>query len=362
MKIKLILIPFFLILFFQSCARFRFEERHPEIIFSASTETGEMDFPVQSGVLVGVPRKIARVDNLNILSSPEGGEIYIFEKDTLSRIIRGSSAPDTEKTPSVPVVSSPPLHIPGETIAGKNKNFFVLNYIPAGSSEEESQSGFYRILEYSLSGELLHVIGRSGQSELAFDKVLWFDLDRKGRLWVLHLYLDRLYLDRYEDGVQEVSVSAQDCRTHLYGENTAQTEETKECELMYPFPEGNDILLSGRTEKKGKTENESSRFQFRTFAHLDLEKNTVKMISQEWNDPDDFPLPSISEKTMILWQMQNKQRARISFYDLSGHLKNNYRIDFIGHPQQWRSTYTTLSGKIYSVKVSPGRIESVEWK
>ncbi len=356
MRLKTFLLLLILGTAASSCARFRVDNLNPKTIFSVNLKTEGLSFRNQSGITLALPSRIARMDNFYAVASPDAGEIFIFEKEKPVLVIRGSSAPNTES--KIPAASSPLLHIPGETIAGKNKTFFAVNYVPAAADAEGRDSGYYRILHFSLSGELLGVVGRNGQRELAFESVLWFDSDQEGNLWVLHKYLGKIFLQSFSGESLVQNFSEEDCETALFGK---PNPENSFCELMYPFPSGERVFYSGRTQRASESENTPPRFLHRTMANYDIEKNSVKMIFQEWNDPDDFPYPPIANRAILLWSMQKDNKIRLAEYGLEGNLKNNLQIQMKAHPQQWRSVYTSLSGKIFSVRTLANRLELIQW-
>ena len=355
----LIKVLFVILLFTASCARFRVEGLQQRQVLEIKYDPSAAAFPSQSGVVHEVPAQVAVMDNWVVLSVPSERRLLFYKNEKLSLILQGNPI-DEGSASEVKRIFNDQLRIPGRVVAGKGGDIFVENFIPAGSSSV----GFYKILHLNLEGELLAVIGREGQPQLPFENILWFDVDTKGNLWVEYRYLGKLLMDNYVNSNLEYQVSEQLCFDRLFNRAKLDTDRyLYRCERMIPFYGGNKVMLVGRVEKNqsGEDGEIQAPFQYRLAVSIDR-SGTVSEIFNRLSDPEDFPYLTHGEEEILIWQTEDYDQLRFAVYSLQGELQRNYEVRLKSRPQQWRSIYGTIDGRLFGIQVKKESLSIVRWR
>ncbi|MCS6985599.1 MAG: hypothetical protein NZM25_10805 [Leptospiraceae bacterium] len=366
-------ITIFLVANALTCARFRISHLSPETLLSLPLGPDGAEYPVQNGAIYSLPRSVAVIENWFVIAEPSQEVIKIFNgrKLNLKLVSKGWAEKKSQRKEEgskeadrVKVLVSDILRIPGRLVAGKDEDFFVENFTPptTTSAGEIVMGGVYRILHYDLTGKVLHTIGRKGQLELPFENILWMDTDSEGNLWVLYSHLEQLYLDQYHKGKVVREFTQKDCEDALFVDLAKEKGLLYRCEFIYPFYEGKRVLYIGRVDRLIRdAERTNYQFFYRTLAAVDF-KGNKEIIFSRLNDPDDYPYLPFGASQLLLWQTIDYQKVRLAVYNLSGELLNNLQIEYDGRHSDWRSTYMTLSGEIYSLKIRDQSFNLVRWK
>lgn len=350
---------FIALLFSLSCARFRVEGLQQRQVLEVKYDKDLVTFPKQSGVVHEVPAQVAVMDNWVVLSVPSERRLIFYKNEKLSLTLEGNPI-EKESGNDIKRLYVDQLKIPGRVIAGKSDDIFVETFIPAGSSSV----GFYKILHFNLQGELLAVIGREGQPQLPFENILWFDVDTKGNLWVEYRYLGKLIIDNYVNSNLEYQVSEQLCFDRLFDQDKIDTDRyLYRCERMVPFYGGNKVMLIGRVEKNqsGEDGEVQSPFQYRSAVSIDR-SGTASEIFNRLSDPEDFPYLTHGEEEILIWQTEDYDQLRFAVYSSLGELQRNYEVRLKSRPQQWRSIYGTIDGRLFGIQVKEESLSIVRWR
>jgi hypothetical protein len=373
------LIYFLVILLISSCARFKVEKLNPNELFNIpiDKQADHLNFPEQKGLYYEIPGRLAIMDDWLIISESSNKDIKIFKGNKLRTVIYSEDVKKNmavdEKIPvkkeDIQKTFSRHLNIPGALTGGKDDDFYVINYIStediANNEKIEGDSGgYYKILHFDIKGNFLQIIGRQGKMDHPFESILWMDTDDDNNLWVLYKYVEQLVLDRYKDGILTYTITQKDCEEALFtGENVEETS-IKQCEEMYPFYNDDMVLMIGRidklSEKKGDNDS-ANAFQRRIYKTKDTKNNKVNTIFENMNDPEDYPyIPHSSN--ILIWKTAKQDRFKIAVYDTDGDLIKFLQIDLPGRRNNWRSTYATLAGDFYSLKVQKNSLQVIKWK
>lgn len=346
------------------CGRFRVTHLSPTVLLSLPVGSDGLEYPVQSGVLHGLPKTVGVIDNWFIISEPSQEAIKIFNgtKIHLKLVSKYSLEKKATKkddiAKEVKTVVNELLRVPGRIVAGREEDFYVVNYIPP-LGEGDFSSGAYRILHFDFSGKLLQVVGRKGQSELPFENILWFDIDIKGNLWVLYSHLEELHLDQYQKGKLLREIRQKQCEEVLFANTVREKGMLYRCEFLYPFYDASKILFIGRVDRADAEG--TYQFQYRVVVSQD-EGGESRVVFSRLNDPEDYPHIPYGTGEFIVWQTLDYQKIRFALYNLSGELVNNLQLDFMGRFTDWRSTWVNLKGDIFSLRVIGKNVEILKWR
>jgi len=358
------------------CSRFKVTKLESERLFAIplGEEAGSLDFPKHHGIYHGIPSRIGISGDWLIVSEPGKKRIKIYKDENLSVVINNENNIDdqTEYVPSesenespVENIISSNLDIPGMIVAGNNDDFYVLNYSPAERDQQDQEgTGFYKIIQYDVKGNMLDLIGREGKEELPFESILWMDIDSDNNLWVLHRHLGELQLDRYSDGENIVSFSQKDCERTLFANQSENSgaNTLSGCELMYPVENGDEILMVGKVEKISSKKSDKSNYAFlyRKFVLFNHTTASKSVVFEKLNDPEDYPYIPYGNN-LFIWRTLDPSKIRLGIYTNEGDITKSLQIELFGKRPNWRSLYGTLSGKIVGLRVFNRTFEVYEW-
>ncbi|MDH4261951.1 MAG: hypothetical protein OEV78_02790 [Spirochaetia bacterium] len=368
------------ILSINACARFKVEKLNSNELFSIPIDkkAEHLDFPEQKGLYYEIPGRLAVLDDWLIVSESSNKQIKIFKNNKLKTIIVSEDAkknvPVDDKSVKKEIVQrmySKHLNIPGALAAGKDDDFYVINYIStedAAKKENKSDGleseGYYKILHFDVKGNFLQIIGRQGKMDRPFETILWMDTDDDNNLWILYKSIEQLVLDKYKDGILVYSMSQMECEEALFSGQKVEDNSITQCEEMYPFYNDDKILLIGRIDKlpEKKADNDSVYiFQRRIYKTKNIKNKKLNTIFENMNDPEDYPyIPHGSN--ILIWKTAKLDRFKLAVYDTDGDLVKFLQIDLPGRRNSWRSTYATLAGDFYSLKVQSNNLQVIKWK
>jgi hypothetical protein len=363
-----------------SCARFKVDKLNSEIIFKipASGPGKLLNYPFHRGLMHEIPSHVGVVDNWLVISEPSNKAIKIFNGNKLTTVILASDAdgaPYEEMKKknadlNFNVIMNVNVVYPGTVVAGRNDDFYVVTYKPSAIEQNtnpnvDSQStGYYKILHFDVKGNFINVIGRELKQELPFESIIWLDTDDNNDLWVLYRHFNELHLDNYGKDGMLASIDEKDCSASMNPSEVTDKDHLFTCEVLYPFDNGKKVLMSGRFEKLENEQNkENTKYLFieRLYASKTLKTGQVETIFHRKNDPDSYPYLSYGDN-FFMWKTISAKRTKLSIYTTSGELENNLQIDLYGQRNDWRSTYATLSGKIYSLRIFDKNLEVHRWR
>ncbi|MDH4199725.1 MAG: hypothetical protein OEV66_05015 [Spirochaetia bacterium] len=376
-KLKNIFIFFIISVSMVSCARFKVEKLSPNELFSIPVDRkpDHLNFPEQKGLYYEIPGRIAVVDDWLVVSESSNKVIKIFKDNKLHTLISSENnkknpAPDEKKDSKkedFQKIFSKHLNVPGGLAAGKEDDFYAINFIAPSETnkgDEGEPSGFYKILHFDVKGKFLHMIGRQAKMDVPFESILWMDVDDDNNLWVLYKYVEEIVLDEYKDGELIHSISQKDCEAALFNNVSIDKSEIAQCEQMYPFNSDKKVLMIGRIDKLPEKKSDVDSiyvFQHRVYKTKNLKNGKIETIFDNMNDPEDYPYLPYSSNILI-WKTVRVDRFKLAVYDTDGDLVKYFQIDLPGKRNSWRSTYTTLSGKFYSLRVHNKSLHVVQWK
>jgi hypothetical protein len=363
-----------------SCARFKVNKLASSELFKIPIghENTSLNYPEQKGLYYEIPGRVAVVDNILVTSEPSANKIKIFKDNKLQVVIvsenaaKNTSNYNEEQKPEVKKefnqVVNKNLNVPGALAAGNDDDFYVINYISATSQPETpsqiSSGGYYKILHFDVKGNFLDIIGREGRMDLPFESILWMDTDDNNNLWVLYKYIDSLTLDQYKNGGLVNSISQKQCNETLFQNEKEEKTMVRQCEEMYPFYNGSQILLIGREDKipdKKEISDQVYQFQRRIYKTLNLKNGKVETVFANMNDPEDYPYIPY-ESNLLIWKTIRADRFKIAVYDTDGDLIKFFQIELPDRRNNWRSTYATLSGNFYSLRLQNKSLSVYQWK
>lgn len=363
------IVPVLIVLSATSCAFFRVDKLNdqPEARIPLNDESG-VKFQNQSGIVHEIPARVAETDDWVVISEPSRKSVKIFnDSKLLTEIISLEEKADPEKLPASAageLKTNSYLKIPGRTIAGQNEDFFVESYnnVKAGRNKSDSGAGFYKILQFNLRGNFIRLIGREGRPELPFENILWMDVDSENRLWVLYRFLGNLKLDAYREGRLDYSIKQQNCESLMLENIEKEDNELLNCEFMYPFFDAERILLTARVDRVPDSDKEVTTFRYRVVKVLNTENAEVETVFSRLNDPEDFPYLPYDNNNFLVWQTEDYDTLKFSIYNLEGNLQNNLQIKLTGRHNRYRTTYYSLKGKFYSIKVDSDFFHLLNWR
>lgn len=352
------------------CARFKVDKMTLSVLFSIplGNELHELNYPRQRGLYYEIPSRVAVVGDWLAISEASSRVIKIYKENQLSGIIYSSES--TQKKPEKPekvgapwVVESAHLGVPGMLVSGHNDDFYAVTYTPPVSGDAGG-AGYYKIVHFDIKGNFVNLIGRNNKESLPFERIIWMDIDENRNLWVLYRYLGNLYLDRIGKESKVLTISEEECRKTLFGANPQDEKRLYSCEVMLPFEDGENILYSGKVQTVPRESEESLEgyeFLYRTYKVKSSLSGEVKTVFEKHRDPDSYPELPIGDQIYI-WKPDDGNRVRAAIYNLEGDLLNNLQIEFTGKKNNWRSTYPSLSGEIYSLRIHQNNLEVCRWK
>lgn len=375
--------------FLGSCARFKIEKLAPNELFKIpiDRQLEHLNYPEQKGLYYEIPGRAAVMDDWFIISEPSHKTIKLFKENQLKVVISSEDnkgKPEFEKKiadgkdgkkADYQVIFNKQLNIPGAIAAGKDNDFYVVNYISASDNksqaanslnpDDDNSGGFYKILHFDIKGKFLHLIGRQGKLDAPFESILWMDINDDNDLWVLYKYVEEVLLDHYKNGHLVKTVTQKDCEAALFAnEDKTGSHFAFQCEEMYPFYSENKILMIGRVDKLPEKKSDSDSvyvFQKRIYKLKNLKNGKVTTIFDNMNDQEDYPyIPHFSN--VLIWRTVRVDRFKLAVYDVDGDLSKYIQIDLPGHRNSWRSTYATLAGKFYSLRVHNKSLHVYQWK
>ncbi len=371
----------YLLLFFISlqigCIRFKVNHLKAIEVASIPINNKPLSFPKRNGFYYGIPGRIGIDTDKIVISEPNKRSINIFTDQKKKPLVIYSKKfydPKIKKGEIIldndsEYILNENLNIPGIIISGKENDFLVQNYIFPSSLPEKNNKknpepkGFYKVLHFNYKGNLLGIIGRMGQAELSFENIIWMDVDTDNSLWILYRYLDDLYLDRLYENKLENQFKEKECENILFQGITKKKEMLYICEYMYPFYEGNKILMVGKVEKRiNKNKIEDYIFQHRVVKVKDLDSDKITEIFKRLNDAEEFPYIPYDESHIMIWQTKKHNAFKYSIYNLEGDLTKNLQIDLKDDSHSWRATYATLRGDFYSIRIFSNRIYIYQWE
>jgi len=376
------------ILIATSCARFKVDKLKPEVLYTASINQGELSvkIPQNKSIYYGLPSRVAfseerlvvpETENQSIkIFGPNGLETIIASPKNAKKLIKKKRALPKGVLAKVKIVSSNLLQFPGMTIAGNDEDFFVLNKVIVKSDEKKvnifndsftsktkiPMKGYFKILHFSLKGKLLNEIGRQGQVQLPFENIIWLDVDKENRLWVLFRNLGQIYLESFAKHSLHFSMNQTECVNTLFSKVNKEKDIAYNCEYMYPFYDEDKILIIGKVEKTSNNNKTGGyTFKHRVFLSYDTITKKTKEIFSQLTDPDDYPYLPYDNNHFILWQTKDDYTFKFALYNLNGDLSNNLQIKLTGKRTAWRTPYLNLNGKIDSIRVRNSKFELIRW-
>ncbi len=368
--IPLLLIPVLTFAFLtQGCARFRIKELSADIAFEIplNEKIGGLAYPNRDGLYFELPSRVGVSGNRLIVSEPSNKMIKIFNDGVLTSLITGPDVPvsvDEVKDAGLPespvtLYVNQHLSVPGMIAAGNDDDFYVLSYVLSGV---EAGVGYYRVLHFDLKGNFISLIGRSMQKELPFDAVLWMDTDEQNNLWVLYRSPGGIQLDQYTETGVGRSYNSENCINAVIGKNSKAENLFYTCEVMYPFYEGDRVLMVGKVEEvvnEGKTQ--THHFSHRIYVIRDINSGQDEYVFDKYSDTSSYPYLPAGDNILI-WKTVGNRRIRMAVYDNDGDLLHNLQLELYGHRNSWRTTYSTLAGEIYSIRVNNKNFEVIHWQ
>jgi len=362
----------FSILLNLSCARFKIEKLNANEIFNIKISKKTINFPKQSGSYFEIPSKIGIYKDWLIVSEPSHHLIKIFKNNELKIIIISSAhykafkkKHENLKQNKIKIISNEHLNTPGRIVSAE-ESFYVLNYYPLHVQNNENNNyarGSYKILMFNLNGNFESIIGRNAEPDLAFQNILWMDVDSNNNFWIYYTYLDNLELIKYNKKKIIKKFTQKECEKILYKNHKKEKNNLYQCEYMYPFNSGKKILFIGKVNSPSKNNKKVGGhiFQYRIFKTKNLENNEIKTIFDYFNDPEDHPYVPYDDNHIMILQTKNYNTIKFSLYNTEGSLRTNYQIKLDGLRNAWRSTYYNLNGNFYSIKIENNYFKVIRW-
>jgi len=357
----------------QNCSWLRVNKLTSKMIFSTPIDKSEnnLNIPNQSGLYYEIPSTIGIVNDWYIVSEPSAKKIKIFKENKLSVIIKSDTIKNEKinapADSSVKVITNHYLNIPGMITGGQDDDFYVVSFSPTDSESTYStqnlnSTGIYKILHFDVKGNFLQFIGRHSQIEMPFEKIVWMDVDENNHLWVSHRSFGELYLDKYNNGQEMESVDEKLCTATLFPPEKIDPKHLYTCEILYPFYDGRTVLMVGRVDEVPEEKSKSGNyiFLYRKYITYDLKDKSSEEIFGKITDPESYPYIPYNDHILI-WRTVSSNRVKLAVYNDSGNLINNLQIDFFGKRSNWRSTYVTLTGNTYSIRVFNNALELYQW-
>ena len=359
-----------------------------------------LNYPKQNGVYHEIPGKIGIEDERILISEPSSRIIKIFDEGELERVIKSGdyySDPDnvdnTKLSTETKEVFISELGIPGMISTTSDDSFYVLNYISQEKNKASSgNQETYNILHIDFEGKLKGVITQDTEPILKasqevitlpeaqalkiqdiqnisdpadFSDIQWMDVDDDGRLWVLYGNEQEMFLESYEKNKRSYRFSRKDCYASIFKNRKESKDEERACEIFYPFGDGKSLLLVGRIEeiesKNDDLDDTEYFFKERIFTVFNIASKTVEEIFTHRSEPQENPYLPYKDDRFIIWVTKDYNNFVLELYSISGSLKKKYQLNLEGTAHSWRSTYTTLQGNIYSIRVFKHSLMIYEW-
>lgn len=371
-------------LLLQSCAFFKVDKLKPDVLakIPIGSKNG-LKLPAQDGVVYEVPLRVGSIDNYLVISEPSQNRIKIFKDNQLQTILSSfknrennldNQEQDTADQDSdfisteVKFFLNEYLDIPEKIVTGKNKDFFVVNYIHSNLvGKSQSGQGFYKILHFGVDGEYYGMIGRGGQMELPFESVVWLDTDSEGRLWVLYQHMGDYVLEHYQNNKVIYSSNSDNCVNILFNEKEKQNkQQILNCERILPFYDGKRILYYGKAEanlekKDSADQKENHLSSYRKLAFFDLEKNETSVVFDQFSEDHEYLALAIGD-SVYMWNPSDPSRLRVSVYDLEGSKQTNLQPEFLGNRSAWKSIYYRLDSSLFGIRIANSQLLLYRWK
>jgi len=350
-----------------TCGRFRSTTLKPDRLLALSLSEGKARFPKQNGIVHEIPSRVGISGEWIAFSEPTERAVKLFKSGKLVLSFSSKEKENADKSKS-DTKTNELMRIPGRIVMGANDDFFVENYIPPESeTKDASTKGFYKILQFDFKGKLLKNIGRKGQNELPFENLIWFDTDKKGRLWVLYRYLDELNLDAYDGNRLVYEIRQNDCEQILFDKAQLEALKSKNsiarCEYIYPFYSDERVMMAGRVDKiDPDSERKTLLLNYRIIKVKALGSDSSDVVFSRLSNPEDHPYLPQESDMVSLWQSLEPGKSRIARYNLAGSLKNSLFIESQGRPHEWRSIWQSLKGDVYGIRIFADRFEIHKFK
>lgn len=376
-----------------SCAFFKVDKLKPELL--AKLPVGNVNgllLPVQNGIVYEVPLRVGALDDYLIISESSRNRIKIFKdnkpiiiisslknQEEQNNVLSKSQEKEKENTSEseekkieqsdfvgteVKFFLNEYLDIPERIVTGKNKDFFVVNYVRSGSSENvKEEQGYYKILHFGIDGEYYGVIGRNGQIELPFDSIVWLDTDNEGRLWVLYQQMGEYILEQFENRKALYNVNENECVNALFSESERQdTNISFTCERILPFFNGKRVMFYGKAEAIHSPEKKSSKqIYYHRLAWRDLEKNETFIVFDEFTEENEYLALPVGEQ-VYMWNPSDPNRVRVSVYNLEGSRETNLQPEFLGRRSSWKNIYYRLDATLFGIRIFDNQFTLYRWK
>ena len=357
-----------------------FDELKSEVLFEIPLNKKILDFPTRNGIYYEIPGKIGIEDDMAIISESSARSIKIFKNGALETVIRSkefyknSSNQDQRKMSSnVSELFLSTLSIPGVVATTSEDSFYVLNYTAETQSKKEK--GKYNFLHIDFEGKLKFTVNREDQdnqnltpqiNKVSFNNIQWMDVDDENRLWLTYENnQEEAILQAYEEGKLLHQFSVKECYNFIFKHVEKSKNEELLCEVFYPFSDGESILFVGKVETLKKDEDDvdevSYTFKERVFISYDIESKKSHKIFTHESDPQESPYLTHGEESFIIWITEDYQHFKLELYNIEGDLEKRLVINLPGNSYSWRSTYITLRGEIYSIRVSKNALLAYEW-
>ncbi len=363
-----------------------FDEMKSEILFKIPLNEKILNFPKKNGVYYEIPGKMGIEDDMAIISESSARSIKIFNNSKLERVIRSkefykdpSNQDQWQTPPNVSKSSLSVLSIPGSIATTSEDSFYVLNYTPQAQPKQEK--GKYNFLHIDFDGKLKFLVNNqetqdnenpkdkklaAQTNEIGFSNIHWMDVDDENRLWLTYgNSQEETILQAYEEGTLLHKFSAKECYDLILKHVEKSKDEGYLCEVFYPFSSGESILFVGKVEtikRDGDDVDETDyTFKERVFISYDIESKKSHKIFTHESDPQESPYLTHGEESFIIWVTEDYQRFKLELYDIKGDQEKKLVINLSGSSHSWRSTYTTLRGKIYSIRISKDFLIAYEW-
>ena len=352
------------------------------VLAKISLKGDVLSFPDQNGIYHEIPARVGIYADTLIISEPSERSIKIFEEGKLEKAIRSRSFytnPGPEKISVLNAVSknifSSELNIPGMATTASDGSFYILNYSPEKHKNLVGRNGEYTILHFNPNGKLkgriiqenieaLKDVASHESMSSSSQKILWMDVDEDDHLWLLYEDKEQNNLVKYKNTKPVYRLTQDQCLKDILKDIEKQDDQLYSCEAMYPFYDGENVLLVGRMDKVSKDEDGEKEyiFEYRRFKTKGIESNEVKEIFVHHSSPYESPGTPYGNQSFIIWEVKDYHLFRLKIYDLSGSLEKELEIKLKGYAHSWRNTYTTLKSNIYSLKVADESLLIYQWR
>lgn len=362
-KIYSVFLLIFLFFCITSCSLFSFlftpkSNANSTILFEVADPYRKSFSKYHIPTTVGSASRWAVLKDLIIISNPIHQTVDFFSKEgLLDKILLTSILKKSLYSKKLPIgistVISDKFVIPGDTVRASDNTFFLLNGVQNFSKHNKKniKSSFlgYSLLLYDTEGNFIYQVNNKSQKTNFFENVLWFDIDKKGYLWVLHSSWGRLILDQFDREELLFSFTDDECTQILLLEVPQEEEHVYSCKKMYPFLSGDTLFLLGNVQNftKDKKYKEVTLKSFLVSYDLNTKKSVLlfkpKSVLKE------EPYFPYKENKWFNLKTINYNSWEYILYNFSRKPVQNITFDLPESSQYLRSTYITLQGNIYSI-------------